>query len=141
MFGGMTVAYATYQMSGLTTGCPMGFLLASPFGFSLGPSAGTLLLGTLSQTRFTADEWLILHGMTANQLATGATQPAVPSIGPGHPAVQPSRLSGQLLPCISGYQQPRRYGSTGCEDQLGVDRPAAQALRPPSPWQSTASPL
>ncbi|GAU94696.1 hypothetical protein RvY_06421 [Ramazzottius varieornatus] len=48
MFGGMTGAYAPYQMSGLTTEFPMGFPLGLPFGFSLGPSAGTPLLGTLS---------------------------------------------------------------------------------------------
>ncbi|GAV03820.1 hypothetical protein RvY_14196 [Ramazzottius varieornatus] len=86
MFGGMIGAYAPYQMSGLTTGFPMGFPLGPP--------------GYIHQP------WRS-----------------------GHPAVQPSRLSSLLLPCISDNKQPRRYGSTGCEDQLGVDRPTAQALR------------
>ncbi|GAU96096.1 hypothetical protein RvY_07587 [Ramazzottius varieornatus] len=49
---------------------------------------------------FTADEWLILQGMTANQLATAATQPAVPSISPGAPAIQPSSLR---VPQASSY--------------------------------------
>ncbi|GAU91295.1 hypothetical protein RvY_03577 [Ramazzottius varieornatus] len=88
----MTGAYAPYQMPGLTTGFLMGFPLGPPFCFSPGPSAGTPLLGTLAQPRFTADEWLILQGMTANQLATAATQPAAPSINPGAPAIQPSSL-------------------------------------------------
>ncbi|GAV05881.1 hypothetical protein RvY_15944 [Ramazzottius varieornatus] len=60
MFGGMIGASASYQMSVLTTGFPMGFPLGPPFGFSLGPSA--------------------------------ATQPAVPSVSPGAPAIQPSSL-------------------------------------------------
>ncbi|GAV01507.1 hypothetical protein RvY_12211 [Ramazzottius varieornatus] len=77
-------------MSGLITGFPIGFPLGPPFGFSLGLSAGTPLLGTLAQPRFTVDEWLILQGMTANQLATAATQPAVLSISPGALAIQPS---------------------------------------------------
>ncbi|GAU98033.1 hypothetical protein RvY_09236 [Ramazzottius varieornatus] len=74
MFGGMIGACAPYQMSGLTTGFPMGF-----------PLAGTPLLGTLAQPRFTADEWLIQQGMTA-------TQPADPFISPSAQAIQPSSL-------------------------------------------------
>ncbi|GAV03113.1 hypothetical protein RvY_13590 [Ramazzottius varieornatus] len=93
MFGGMIGAYGPYQMSGLTTGFPMGFPLGPPLGFSLGPSAGTPLLGTLAQPRFTADEWLILQGMTA-------TQPADPSISPGAQAIQPSSL---CVPQASSY--------------------------------------
>ncbi|GAU89123.1 hypothetical protein RvY_01711 [Ramazzottius varieornatus] len=86
----MSGAYAPYQMPGLTTGFPMGFPLGSPFGLSLSHSMGMPLLGTLAQPRLTADEWLILQGMTASQLVTAATQPAVPSISPGAPAIQPS---------------------------------------------------
>ncbi|GAV04208.1 hypothetical protein RvY_14520 [Ramazzottius varieornatus] len=93
MFGGMIRAYAPYQMSGLTTGFPMGFPLRPPLGFSLGPSAGTSLLGTLAQPRFTADEWLILQGMTV-------TQPADPSISPVAQAIQPFSLR---VPQASSY--------------------------------------
>ncbi|GAU99056.1 hypothetical protein RvY_10109 [Ramazzottius varieornatus] len=71
MFEGMIGAYASYQMSGLTTGFPMGFPQGPPFGFY-----------SVSQ-----------RGMTA-------TQPAVPSISPGAPAIQPSSLR---VPQASSY--------------------------------------
>ncbi|GAV05512.1 hypothetical protein RvY_15633 [Ramazzottius varieornatus] len=108
MFGGMIGAYAPYQMSGLTTGVPMGFPLGHPFSFSLGPSAGTPLLGTLAQPRFTADEWLILQGMTA-------TQPAAPSISPGAPAIQPSSVR---VSQASSY-----HASTITNSPVGTGRP------------------
>ncbi|GAV05490.1 hypothetical protein RvY_15615 [Ramazzottius varieornatus] len=108
MFGGMIGAYAPYQISGLTTGFPMSFPLGHPFSFSLRPSASTPLLGTLAQPRFTADEWLILQGMTA-------TQPAVPSISPGAPAIQPSSVR---VSQASSY-----HASTITNSPVGTGRP------------------
>ncbi|GAU96490.1 hypothetical protein RvY_07926 [Ramazzottius varieornatus] len=107
MFGGMIGAYASYQMSGLTTGFSMGFPLGPPFGFALGPSAGTPLLGTLAQPRFAADKWLILQGMT--------TQPAVISISPGAPAIQPSSL------CVS--KASSYHASAVTNSPVGTGRP------------------
>ncbi|GAU93449.1 hypothetical protein RvY_05388 [Ramazzottius varieornatus] len=79
----------------------MGFPLGSPFGFSLGPSVVIPLLETLAQPKFTTDEWVILQGMTANQLATAATQPAVSSISPGAPpSSRPAFVSLEPAPTM-----------------------------------------
>ncbi|GAV06350.1 hypothetical protein RvY_16359 [Ramazzottius varieornatus] len=98
----MSGAYAPYQVPGLLTGFPVGF----PFGFSLGPSMDLPLLGTLAQPRFTADEWLILQGMTASQQATAATQLFHLITLPPRPAGQP--VSGSLSPASTTLQRQQR---------------------------------
>ncbi|GAV04895.1 hypothetical protein RvY_15101 [Ramazzottius varieornatus] len=95
MFGGMIGAYAPYQISGLITGFPM--------GFPLGPRDGSEPTGHRSDPT----------GCSIHQPRRS-----------GHPAVKPSRPSSQLLPCISGYQQPVGTGQPDVKINLGSIGPS-----------------